>query len=54
MTGGDIVPLGREGVTAIHRVFDWANASRRGYVTVMLGQISGVCPLQSGIICRRG
>ena len=30
MTGGDIVPLGREGVTAIHRVFDWANASRRG------------------------
>lgn len=32
MTGGDIVPLGREGVTAIHRVFDWASASRRGCV----------------------
>lgn len=32
MTGGDIVPLAKDGVTAIHRVFDWANASRRGYV----------------------
>ena len=30
MTGGDIVPLGKDGVTAIHRVFDWANVSRRG------------------------
>ena len=32
MTGGDIVPLGRDGVTAMHKVFDWANASRKGYV----------------------
>ena len=30
LTGGDIVPLGKDGVTAIHRVFDWANASRKG------------------------
>ncbi|XP_064384993.1 ATPase family AAA domain-containing protein 3-A-like [Halichondria panicea] len=30
MTGGDIVPLGSDGVTAIHKVFDWANASRKG------------------------
>ena len=34
MTGGDVVPLGREGVTAMHKVFDWANASRKGYVCV--------------------
>ena len=30
MTGGDVVPLGKDGVTAIHRVFDWAEASKRG------------------------
>ena len=30
MTGGDIVPLGKDGVTAMHKVFDWANASRKG------------------------
>lgn len=30
MTGGDVGPMGREGVTAIHKVFDWANTSRRG------------------------
>ena len=30
MTGGDVVPLGQDGVTAIHKVFDWANASRKG------------------------
>ena len=30
MTGGDVVPLGEEGVTAIQKVFDWANASRKG------------------------
>lgn len=36
MTGGDIVPLGSEGVTAIHKVFDWSNASRKGYVVQQL------------------
>ena len=30
LTGGDIVPLGRDGVTAMHKVFDWAGASRKG------------------------
>ncbi|KAG8266624.1 ATP binding [Homalodisca vitripennis] len=30
MTGGDVAPMGREGVTAIHKVFDWANSSRKG------------------------
>lgn len=33
MTGGDIVPLGKDGVTAMHKVFEWANASRKGYVS---------------------
>ncbi|XP_011495680.1 PREDICTED: ATPase family AAA domain-containing protein 3 [Ceratosolen solmsi marchali] len=30
LTGGDLAPLGRDGVTAIHKVFDWALTSRRG------------------------
>uniref|UniRef100_A0A1B6CIH2 AAA+ ATPase domain-containing protein n=1 Tax=Clastoptera arizonana TaxID=38151 RepID=A0A1B6CIH2_9HEMI len=30
MTGGDVAPMGREGVTAIHKVFDWATGSRKG------------------------
>uniref|UniRef100_A0AAQ6A3R1 AAA+ ATPase domain-containing protein n=1 Tax=Amphiprion ocellaris TaxID=80972 RepID=A0AAQ6A3R1_AMPOC len=30
MTGGDVAPMGRDGVTAMHKVFDWANTSRRG------------------------
>lgn len=30
MTGGDVAPMGREGVTAIHKVFDWAKSSRKG------------------------
>ncbi|KAJ0395410.1 hypothetical protein P43SY_003834 [Pythium insidiosum] len=30
MTGGDVAPLGREGVTEIHKLFDWATHSRRG------------------------
>ncbi|XP_055546455.1 ATPase family AAA domain-containing protein 3A homolog [Wyeomyia smithii] len=30
MTGGDVGPMGRDAVTAIHKVFDWAHTSRRG------------------------
>lgn len=30
VTGGDLAPLGRDGVTAIHKVFDWAMTSRKG------------------------
>ena len=30
LSGGDVAPMGREGVTAVHKVFDWANTSRRG------------------------
>ena len=30
LTGGDVAPMGRDGVTAIHKVFDWANTSRKG------------------------
>lgn len=30
MTGGDVAPMGRDGVTAMHKVFDWASSSRRG------------------------
>lgn len=30
VTGGDLAPLGKDGVTAIHKVFDWALTSRKG------------------------
>lgn len=30
LTGGDVAPLGREGVTEIHKLFDWASHSNRG------------------------
>lgn len=30
LSGGDVTPMGRDGVTAIHKVFDWATTSRRG------------------------
>ena len=30
MTGGDVAPMGKDGVTAIHKMFDWAESSRRG------------------------
>ena len=30
MTGGDVAPMGREGVSAIHKLFDWSNTNRRG------------------------
>jgi len=30
LSGGDITPLGANAVTALHKVFDWAEASRKG------------------------
>lgn len=30
MTGGDIAPLGKDAVTEIHKIFDWASTSRKG------------------------
>jgi len=30
MTGGDIAPLGKDAVTEIHKMFDWARTSRKG------------------------
>lgn len=34
VTGGDVAPLGRDGPSAIHKLFDWANTSRRGYTII--------------------
>ena len=28
--GGDVGPLGRDAVTELHKLFDWASTSRRG------------------------
>ena len=30
LTGGDIAPLGRDAVTELHKLFDWAHSSRKG------------------------
>lgn len=30
MTGGDVTPLGKDGVTEIHKLFDWGNSSNKG------------------------
>lgn len=30
LTGGDVAPLGKEAVTEIHKVFDWAGTTRKG------------------------
>jgi ATPase family AAA domain-containing protein 3A/B len=30
MTGGDIAPLGKDAVTEIHKMFDWAGTTRKG------------------------
>ena len=32
MTGGDIAPLGRDAVTELHKLFDWAKTSRKGLI----------------------
>lgn len=32
MSGGDVGPLGKEGVTQLHKLFDWAEASPKGVV----------------------
>ena len=32
MTGGDVAPMGRDGVTAMHKVFDWSSTSGRGLI----------------------
>jgi ATPase family AAA domain-containing protein 3A/B len=35
MTGGDVAPLGRDAVTELHNLFDWARRSKRGVVLFM-------------------
>lgn len=30
LTGGDVAPMGKDAVASIHKVFDWANTSRKG------------------------
>jgi ATPase family AAA domain-containing protein 3A/B len=32
LTGGDIAPLGKDAVTEIHKIFDWAKTSKKGVV----------------------
>jgi len=32
LTGADVAPLGKEAVTEIHKLFDWANSTKKGLV----------------------
>lgn len=32
ISGGDFNPLGQDGVTEIHKIFDWASTSRKGFM----------------------
>lgn len=32
MTGGDVAPLGKDAVTEIHKLFDWANSTSKGVI----------------------
>jgi ATPase family AAA domain-containing protein 3A/B len=32
MTGGDIAPLGKDAVSEIHKLFDWANSTNKGVI----------------------
>ena len=34
-TGGDIGPLGKEGTTELHKLFDWASTSKKGVLLFM-------------------
>ena len=52
MTGGDVVPLGKDGVTAIHKVFDWAKTSRRGYAC-MYSVCMSLCMCVCVCVCAR-
>uniref|UniRef100_H2N9H1 AAA+ ATPase domain-containing protein n=1 Tax=Pongo abelii TaxID=9601 RepID=H2N9H1_PONAB len=49
MTGGDVAPMGREGVTAMHKLFDWANTSRPVYKALLLVPKAGTFSLQEKI-----
>lgn len=54
MTGGDIAPLGKDGTTAIHKVFDWASTSRRGYILLLVRIVCVspcVCPCMCTHVC---
>ena len=39
LTGGDIAPLGRDAVTELHKLFDWAKTSRRGLLYSSMRQM---------------
>ena len=47
MTGGDVAPMGRDGVTAMHRVFDWAKTSKQGSVSTVAYTKRLQCPLSN-------
>jgi len=42
LTGADVSPLGKEAVTEIHKVFDWASRSNKGLV-IFIDETDGLC-----------
>jgi len=46
LTGADVSPLGKEAVTEIHKVFDWASRSNKGLV-IFIDETDGLCPIHT-------
>ena len=57
MTGGDVAPMGRDGVTAMHKVFDWAQTSRKGngrliYSNICVAKLFGFISFKMFILVK--
>ena len=50
LTGGDIAPLGRDAVTELHKLFDWAKTSRRGLLLFVDEAEDADRPLEVGMV----
>jgi hypothetical protein len=42
LTGADVSPLGKEAVTELHKMFDWASSSNKGLV-LFIDEADGRC-----------
>lgn len=49
LTGGDVAPMGRDGVTAVHKVFDWAKSTRKGKSSILIWSLLDDNPSNNNI-----
>jgi ATPase family AAA domain-containing protein 3A/B len=50
MTGGDVAPMGRDGVSAIHKLFDWSQTNRRGLL-LFVDEADAFLRKRANVIC---